>query len=65
MVGDSIDDMRAGRAAGAATALLGNSVNGGLWEHECTDLVVGDLDELRRVLGRGFVGRGSRVGDRG
>ncbi|KAF7858423.1 hypothetical protein EAF04_009024 [Stromatinia cepivora] len=60
MVGDSIDDMKAGFAAGAATVLLGNSVNGQLWEHECTDLVVRRLDELVGVLERGFVGRVER-----
>ncbi|KAF7946256.1 hypothetical protein EAE96_009258 [Botrytis aclada] len=57
MVGDSTDDMKAGFAAGAATVLLGNSVNEELWEHECTDLVVKRLDELVEVLKGGFVGR--------
>lgn len=56
MVGDSIDDMKAGFSAGAATVLLGNSVNEELWEHECTDLVVKRLDELVEVLKEGFVG---------
>ncbi|KAJ8059677.1 hypothetical protein OCU04_011325 [Sclerotinia nivalis] len=60
MVGDSIDDMRAGFVAGAVTVLLGNSVNAELWEHECTDLVVRRLDELVGVLERGFVGRMER-----
>ncbi|TGO11017.1 hypothetical protein BTUL_0119g00170 [Botrytis tulipae] len=60
MVGDSIDDMKAGFAAGAATVLLGNSVNEELWEHECTDLVVKRLDELVEVLKGGFVGRVER-----
>ncbi|KAF7896433.1 hypothetical protein EAF00_006447 [Botryotinia globosa] len=60
MVGDSIDDMKAGFAAGAATVLLGNSVNEELWEHECTDLVVKRLDELVEVLKEGFVGRAER-----
>ncbi|PQE17244.1 hypothetical protein CJF31_00005633 [Rutstroemia sp. NJR-2017a BVV2] len=58
MVGDSMDDMRAGYMAGAATVLLGNSVNGDLWEHEYTDLVVTRLDELVGILEEGFVGRG-------
>ncbi|KAI9805643.1 MAG: hypothetical protein M1833_005135 [Piccolia ochrophora] len=40
MVGDSIDDMTAGRLAGAATVLLGNDVNGEVAEHEHTDLCV-------------------------
>ncbi|KAF5869830.1 putative had superfamily protein [Botrytis fragariae] len=56
MVGDSIDDMKAGFAAGAATVLLGNSVNEELWEHECTDLVVKRLDELVEVLKGGLWG---------
>ncbi|ESZ92682.1 hypothetical protein SBOR_6943 [Sclerotinia borealis F-4128] len=60
MVGDSIDDMKAGFAAGAATVLLGNSVNRELWEHECTDLVVERLDELVDILKGGFVGRVER-----
>ncbi|TGO40401.1 hypothetical protein BHYA_0038g00750 [Botrytis hyacinthi] len=60
MVGDSIDDMKAGFAAGAATVLLGNSVNEELWEHEYTDLVVKRLDELVEVLKGGFVGRVER-----
>lgn len=54
MVGDSIDDMAAGRRAGAATVLLRNDVNGELVEHEFTDCVVWRLDELVGVLERGF-----------
>ncbi|CAI6333567.1 unnamed protein product [Periconia digitata] len=57
MVGDSIDDMLAGRRAGAATVLLLNEVNRELEGHECTDFVVGRLDELVGVLEGGFVGR--------
>lgn len=40
MVGDSIDDMTAGRKAGAATVLLANEINEELREHENTDLIV-------------------------
>lgn len=58
MVGDSIDDMTAGRRAGAATVLLVNDVNKELAEHEHTDLVIKTLDELVDVLEQGFVGRG-------
>lgn len=54
MVGDSLDDMAAGRRAGAATVLLRNDVNGELVEHGFTDCVVGRLDELIEVLERGF-----------
>ena len=57
MVGDSIDDMTAGRHAGAATVLLVNSENAHLAEHPHTDLVIGSLDELVGVLESGFVGR--------
>ncbi|KAI0521998.1 HAD-like protein [Xylaria bambusicola] len=57
MVGDSIDDMTAGRHAGAATVLLVNSENAHLAEHPHTDLVIKRLDELVGVLESGFVGR--------
>lgn len=40
MVGDSLDDLTAGRRAGAATVLLVNDVNRGLVDHEYTDCVV-------------------------
>ncbi|KFA74903.1 hypothetical protein S40288_09560 [Stachybotrys chartarum IBT 40288] len=57
MVGDSIDDMAAGRAAGAATVLVVNDVNRHLAEHGFTDLVIAQLDELVDVLEQGFHGR--------
>ncbi|KAI1118591.1 HAD-like protein [Nemania sp. NC0429] len=57
MVGDSIDDMTAGRRAGAATVLLVNNDNAHLAEHPHTDLVIASLDELVDVLEAGFVGR--------
>ncbi|KUI73053.1 hypothetical protein VM1G_08197 [Cytospora mali] len=57
MVGDSVDDMGAGRRAGAATVLLVNPVNEHLAEHECTDLVISSLDELIGILEEGFKGR--------
>jgi phosphoglycolate phosphatase-like HAD superfamily hydrolase len=57
MVGDSIDDMTAGRLAGAATVLLVNESNLHLAEHLHTDLIVERLDELVEVLERGFEGR--------
>ena len=57
MVGDSIDDMTAGRRAGAATVLLVNDINRHLAEHEHTDLVVDQLDDLIDILERGFRGR--------
>lgn len=60
MVGDSIDDMTAGRRAGAATVLLVNPANEHLAEHEHTDLVIGRLDDLIRHLEDGFTGRETR-----
>lgn len=57
MVGDSVDDMLAGRRAGAATVLLRSEANGHLDGHEATDLVVGRLDELVGLLEGGFVGK--------
>ncbi|KAK1518342.1 haloacid dehalogenase-like hydrolase [Colletotrichum abscissum] len=57
MVGDSIDDMIAGRRAGAATVLLANDVNVHLVDHEHTDLVIRRLDELIPILEDGFSSR--------
>ncbi|TQV99389.1 hypothetical protein V2A60_004865 [Cordyceps javanica] len=57
MVGDSIDDMTAGRAAGAATVLLVNDANRELADHAHTDLVISRLDELVDILENGFRGR--------
>ncbi|KKY14410.1 putative had superfamily [Phaeomoniella chlamydospora] len=56
MVGDSIDDLLAGRNAGAATVLLVNEENSHLADHEACDLGVRTLRELRDVLEKGFVG---------
>jgi phosphoglycolate phosphatase-like HAD superfamily hydrolase len=52
-----IDDMTAGFRAGAATVLLVNDVNKHLAEHEHTDLVVKQLDDLIDILENGFEGR--------
>lgn len=57
MVGDSIDDMTAGYRAGAATVLLVNDVNKHLAEHQHTDLVVKQLDDLIGILENGFEGK--------
>ncbi|KAF7538912.1 hypothetical protein G7054_g2503 [Neopestalotiopsis clavispora] len=57
MVGDSIDDMTAGRRAGAATVLLINPANEHLAEHSHTDLIIERLDDLVQVLEEGFIGR--------
>ncbi|KAK4452326.1 HAD-like domain-containing protein [Podospora aff. communis PSN243] len=53
MVGDSIDDMTAGRRAGAKTVLLVNDVNRHLADHEHTDFVISRLDELIDILEKG------------
>ncbi|KAK1749979.1 HAD-like domain-containing protein [Echria macrotheca] len=55
MVGDSIDDITAGRRAGAKTVLLVNDVNRHLADHEHTDLVISRLDELIDVLEQGLL----------
>ena len=57
MVGDSIDDMTAGRLAGAATVLLVNDVNAALVHHHHTDLAIQKLDDLVAILEEGFQGR--------
>ena len=57
MVGDSADDMTAGRKAGAATVLLANMDNVDLRDHKNTDLVIETLDELVEILEEGFCGR--------
>lgn len=57
MVGDSLDDMVAGKKAGAATVLLVNSVNTALAAHEYTDLVIERLDHLVAILENGFEAR--------
>jgi phosphoglycolate phosphatase-like HAD superfamily hydrolase len=56
MVGDSIDDMTSGHAAGAATVLLVNEHNRHLSEHPHTDLCISQLDDLVNVLEGGFLG---------
>ena len=54
-MGDSLDDMTAGRRAGAATVLVANEVNKAVVEHADTDLVITRLDELVDILENGFV----------
>jgi phosphoglycolate phosphatase-like HAD superfamily hydrolase len=56
MVGDSIDDMTAGRLSNAATVLLINEVNKDLANHPNTDLVISRLDDLIKILEDGFNG---------
>ncbi|KAM0333092.1 hypothetical protein ACHAQA_001750 [Verticillium albo-atrum] len=61
MVGDSIDDMTAGRRAGATTVLLANDVNVHLVDHEHTDLAIRRLDDLIPILEQGFASRDTVV----
>lgn len=57
MVGDSIDDMKAGRRAGALTVLLANDENEHLVKDECTDVAVRRLDDIIELLEQGLEGR--------
>ena len=57
MVGDSIDDMTAGRLSGAATVLLANEANAHLVDHPHTDLAIEKLEDLIEILERGFKGK--------
>ncbi|EPS42698.1 hypothetical protein H072_3334 [Dactylellina haptotyla CBS 200.50] len=57
MVGDSLDDMAAGRKAGSLTVLLANSENEALKSHEYTDFHVNKLSDLIAVLEKGIVAR--------
>ncbi|KAF3906367.1 hypothetical protein ABW20_dc0104352 [Dactylellina cionopaga] len=57
MVGDSLDDMTAGRRAGTLTVLLANSENEELKSHEYTDFSVTKLSDLIAVLENGFIAR--------
>ena len=57
MIGDSVDDMTAGRLAGAATVLLLSDVNGHLADHAHTDLTIRRLDDMIAILDEGFHGR--------
>jgi phosphoglycolate phosphatase-like HAD superfamily hydrolase len=54
MVGDSVDDMAAGRAAGCVTVLLKSQGKEELEVDGRTDLVVGRLDELVEILQQGL-----------
>ncbi|KAK6521464.1 hypothetical protein TWF506_001677 [Arthrobotrys conoides] len=57
MVGDSLDDMAAGRKAGGLTVLLENNENKELKGHEYTDFSVTRLSDLIQVLDEGIVAR--------
>lgn len=57
MVGDSVDDMAAGRDAGALTVLLRSAGKEELEGDERTDVVVERLDELIGLLEKGLSSR--------
>ncbi|KAK6350807.1 hypothetical protein TWF718_003993 [Orbilia javanica] len=57
MVGDSLDDMAAGRKAGGLTVLLENNDNKELKSHEYTDFSVTKLSDLIEVLENGIIAR--------
>ena len=54
MVGDSVDDMAAGRDAGALTVLLKSEGKEDLEKDERTDVTIGTLDELVGLLEGGL-----------
>lgn len=54
MVGDSVDDMAAGRDAGALTVLLRSEGKEELEDDHRTDITIGTLDELVSLLERGL-----------
>ncbi|AOW04408.1 HAD-like domain-containing protein [Yarrowia lipolytica] len=54
MVGDSVDDMAAGKSAGATTILLQSDVNGHLNADPRTDLVINRLDEIIGLIEEGI-----------
>lgn len=54
MVGDSVDDMAAGRDAGALTVLLRSEGKEDLETDPRTDVVVSRLDELVKLLREGL-----------
>jgi phosphoglycolate phosphatase-like HAD superfamily hydrolase len=57
MVGDSVDDMAAGRDAGALTVLLRSKGKEELEKDPRTDVVISRLDELIGLLERGLEAR--------
>jgi phosphoglycolate phosphatase-like HAD superfamily hydrolase len=57
MVGDSVDDMAAGRDAGAVTVLLRSEANGHLVDDHRTDFVVDRLDDMISLLENGLTAK--------
>lgn len=54
MVGDSVDDMAAGRDAGCVTVLLRSDGKEELETDSRTDVVISRLDELVELLEKGL-----------
>lgn len=57
MVGDSIDDMRAGRRAGAGTILIKTDVNDHVSNAEETDVTVSNIEDIIGLLQDGFTSK--------
>lgn len=57
MVGDSVDDMAAGRDAGAITVLLKSQGKEDLEHDDRTDVIIDRLDELIGLLENGLTAR--------
>jgi len=55
MVGDSIDDMKSGKAAGATTVLIKSNVNYHIESIEQTDYVIDRLDDLISMIQNGLI----------
>lgn len=54
MVGDSIDDMKSGKEAGATTVLIKSHANGHIRDIEQTDYVIDRLDDLITLMEKGI-----------
>jgi phosphoglycolate phosphatase-like HAD superfamily hydrolase len=57
MVGDSVDDMAAGRDAGAITVLLRSEANAHLVDDARTDVVIDRLDDMIGLLEKGLTAK--------
>jgi phosphoglycolate phosphatase-like HAD superfamily hydrolase len=57
MVGDSVDDMAAGRDAGAITVLLRSEANAHLVDDARTDVVIDRLDDMIELLEQGLTAK--------
>jgi phosphoglycolate phosphatase-like HAD superfamily hydrolase len=57
MVGDSVDDMAAGRDAGVVTVLLRSEANAHLVDDARTDVVINRLDDMIGLLENGLTAK--------